>query len=507
MYRFRRENWARKVNGTYPKTWTSTGKDYGFFLDRKRHAVHSQYAETHPESDYPALYTASRPISAVRRSVGDSPRTHLTRRKRIRAGEDYFVQPRRRATSWNTSTSYNSLARDGRTLMRPRSTSLTSTSRVRQVNEHTMSDPGYKSHKWMTSHNYLRSPSLPRRIVEHPPPVLTQYEVHRSARSPSPLTMAYLKHYHTSPSQKFQPRSLSPHVQSFHHHSYSYAPEQNYRTSFLQPSLHEDYRNEYDVVYPRRDYMYTRSLSPLNHRKPLLRFAERRVNETDYSPKFDHSLSQRTSTYHPPRPPTPHSKSELPGYIPHSTYRRPVCRIIPSSFGGGDVSRAYGHTRLPPLTRDGYPDTESRYHQRRDVAYNRQPYINFYDEEPVQEQYRTHRLSGDHYYQQRGNYSHVPADIPTSPSTSHHLLSTDRRHSTRSPPTVARKSPPPVKDLGYVEYRRANDVSRPDVEPRPRPLPVRRRIKEIGINQRFFDVRNRYHNDTWRLPNSFGRNN
>lgn len=90
MYRFRKENWVRKVDSSYPKHWSKSSREYGFFMEQPSHTAESQYMETHSDRVLRNPYIAPT-IPRARMSVADKvPRKHLRKhRKRVGVHYDY----------------------------------------------------------------------------------------------------------------------------------------------------------------------------------------------------------------------------------------------------------------------------------------------------------------------------------------------------------------------------------------------------------------------------------
>ena len=85
MYRFRKENWARKVDSAYPKYMSRTNRDYGFFHEVPHHAADTQFVETHPSPPPLSLLPRGKLTAADKPTLG---RRTIPRRK-IREGLYY----------------------------------------------------------------------------------------------------------------------------------------------------------------------------------------------------------------------------------------------------------------------------------------------------------------------------------------------------------------------------------------------------------------------------------
>lgn len=88
MYRFRKENWARKVDSSFPKHWSKTNQEYGFFMEQPRHLSETQYYETHSDLIKRSPYTPTA-IPRAHMSVIDTVPSQRMRKRRQRVGVDY----------------------------------------------------------------------------------------------------------------------------------------------------------------------------------------------------------------------------------------------------------------------------------------------------------------------------------------------------------------------------------------------------------------------------------
>ena len=88
MYRFRKENWARKVDESYPKYWSRSGREYGFFMEQPQHMAESQFMETHSHRVQQNPYTAHT-VPRARKSVADKITRKRPRTRKQRVGVHY----------------------------------------------------------------------------------------------------------------------------------------------------------------------------------------------------------------------------------------------------------------------------------------------------------------------------------------------------------------------------------------------------------------------------------
>lgn len=88
MYRFRKENWAKKVDSSFPKHWSKSNQEYGFFMEQPRHLSETQYYETHSDLIKRSPYTPAA-IPRAHMSVIDTVPNQRMRKRRQRVGVDY----------------------------------------------------------------------------------------------------------------------------------------------------------------------------------------------------------------------------------------------------------------------------------------------------------------------------------------------------------------------------------------------------------------------------------
>lgn len=88
MYRFRKENWVKKVDASFPKHWSKSNQEYGFFMEQPRHLTETQYYETHSDLIKRSPYAAV-PVPRAHMSVADTAPTNRMRKNRQRVGVYY----------------------------------------------------------------------------------------------------------------------------------------------------------------------------------------------------------------------------------------------------------------------------------------------------------------------------------------------------------------------------------------------------------------------------------